>query len=171
MFLIEVEYLQTIPSDWFDPDSWIHRGNLQGAVRDNDGRKRSTIQSSLLNLGKVDPSSRAYDPTATLFTAIPHAEQVPCQYDFAWFRGNSTFSLKISSDVTIAGFYLGDQVINWITMASLSNPYYMYMYTIQSSQKSTENGYNYGWQRTRWNIFLCAIRSFLHIRFYFLHYL
>ncbi|CAL8111099.1 unnamed protein product [Orchesella dallaii] len=95
----EVKFQRTSRADWFDPDNWIPGNEKDGG--DHGSEKKS---SSLLNM-----------------KAIPHVERVPCQYDSVRFPANSSFNLKIESNVTISYFYVGNKRQSYNDVAILMN--------------------------------------------------
>ncbi|CAG7815875.1 unnamed protein product [Allacma fusca] len=51
--------------------------------------------------------------------AIGHVERVPCQYDSVTFKANSSFSIRISADVTIQNFFLGNESLSYAEVGLL----------------------------------------------------
>lgn len=118
MSLAEVKFLRKSRADWYDPGNWLHRENP----------KISTDGNRLLNEDNNNHDHNNHittgNPNSNIphypIEAIPHLERVPCQYDSVRFPANSSFNLKVSSNVTITNFFLGDKVIKMESLHTAS---------------------------------------------------
>ncbi len=109
--IAEVKFLRKSRADWYDPDNWLHRGNLKISTDGNrllNGDNNNHDHNNHITIPTGNPNVNV--PQYTM-EAIPHLERVPCQYDSVRFSANSSFNLKVSSNVTITKFFLGDKVI------------------------------------------------------------